>query len=124
MFNATDDAKASHHMNLNPEPFAMIKSGKKTIELRLFDEKRQRIKPGDTIVFTNNSTGETMETRVKKLHRFASFAELYDALPLLKCGYTEEDIADAKPEDMLAYYSSEQQKKFGVVGIEISLNVS
>ena len=55
--------------------------------------------------------------------RFANFEELYSALPLLQCGYTEEDIADAKPEDMLAYYSSEQQKKFGVVGIEISLNV-
>jgi len=121
MFNATDGAKASHHMNLNPGPFAMIKSGKKTIELRLFDEKRQKIKPGDTIIFTNNATGETMETRVKKLHRFANFEELYSALPLLQCGYTEEDVADANPADMQAYYSAQQQNRYGVVGIEICL---
>ena len=33
-----------HYMNLCPEPFEMIRSGKKTIELRLNDEKRKIIK--------------------------------------------------------------------------------
>ena len=47
-----------HNMKLNPYPFEMIKSGQKTIELRLLDEKRQLIKVGDTIVFTNTSTNE------------------------------------------------------------------
>ena len=110
-----------HHMKLNPEPFGMIKSGKKTIELRLFDEKRQKIKAGDTIVFTNTDTGETLSAKVIKLHCFASFEELYQSLPLLQCGYTEEDVAQASPEDMQQYYSSEEQKKYGVVGIEIAL---
>ena len=113
----------SHQMKLNPGPFAMIKSGQKTIELRLFDEKRQQIKPGDTIVFTNNSTGETMGVTVKKLHKFANFEQLYASLPLLQCGYTEENIDDAKPSDMQAYYSAQEQEKYGVVGIEISLEI-
>ena len=38
-----------HTMQLNPVPFAMIKSGQKTIELCLYDEKRQKIAIGDTI---------------------------------------------------------------------------
>lgn len=109
-----------HSMNLNPSPFEMIKSGKKTIELRLWDEKRQRIAPGDTIVFTNTDTGETLSRTVVKLHCFASFEELYQALPLLQCGYTEEDIHTASSADMEQYYSAEQQSKFGVVGIELS----
>ncbi len=108
-------------MNLTPAPFEMIKSGEKTIELRLFDEKRQKIKPGDTIVFTNTETAETLETAVAALHRFDSFEELYKSLPLLKCGYTEETISEAKPADMEFYYSVDAQKKYGVVGIEISL---
>ena len=29
----------THTMNLDPAPFTMIESGKKTIELRLYDEK-------------------------------------------------------------------------------------
>ena len=108
-------------MKLHTEPFEMIKSGRKTIELRLWDEKRQKIKIGDTIVFTNTSSGERMSATVKKLHRFDSFAELYQSLPLLKCGYTEEDIGTAQASDMEAYYSADEQAKYGVVGIEISL---
>ena len=110
-----------HEMKLAPEPFAMIRSGQKTIELRLFDEKRQKIKTGDSIVFTETETGETLSVRVEKLHRFDSFDELYRALPLLRCGYTEETLPAAKPSDMEAYYSVQEQMKYGVVGIEISL---
>ena len=47
-----------HYINLNPEPFEMIRSGKKTIELRLNDEKRKTISVGDTIVLRIQRTSE------------------------------------------------------------------
>lgn len=106
-------------MRLNSAPFEMIKCGEKTIELRLFDEKRQQLKAGDKIVFTNTTTGETLNTTVVKLHRFNTFNELYKSLPLLQCGYTSENIDKATPSDMEQYYSVEEQRKYGVVGIEI-----
>ena len=109
-----------HHMKLDPAPYEMIKSGSKTTELRLFDEKRRRINPGDTIVFTNNETGEKLFTRVLKLHCFKDFEELYKALPLMQCGYSEDDIDKASPSDMEQYYSIEEQRRYGVVGIELS----
>lgn len=108
-----------HNMKLNGFPFELITSGQKTIELRLFDQKRQQVKVGDEIVFTNTTTGETLSTTVAKLHRFDSFEELYKTLPLLKCGYTTENIGNAKPSDMEQYYSVEEQRKYGVVGIEL-----
>ena len=111
--------ETSHEMKLHSSPFEMIKSGKKTIELRLYDEKRQLIKEGDNITFTNTSNGEKMSVTVKKLHRFDSFEELYKTLPLLECGYTAEDIDNAQPSDMEQYYSVDQQQKYGVVGIEL-----
>ncbi len=111
--------QTTHKMKLHHSPFEKIKSGEKTIELRLFDEKRQQIKEGDEIVFTDTTTGETLSKTVKKLHRFDSFGELYKALPLLQCGYTEADIATAHPSDMEQYYSAEEQAKYGVVGIEL-----
>jgi ASC-1-like (ASCH) protein len=107
------------HMNLTPAPFAMIKRGQKTIELRLFDEKRQQISVGDEIVFTNVESGETLYKTVAKLHRFDSFEELYHSLPLLQCGYTADNIDRAHPSDMELYYSAEEQQKYGVVGIEV-----
>lgn len=113
-----------HYMNLNPEPFEMIRSGKKTIELRLNDEKRKALSVGDTIVFTNTEdSGMQISATVTALHKFRNFAELYDNLPLLKCGYTEKDIDIAKPEDMNVYYSKELEEKYGVLGIELQKRI-
>lgn len=111
----------THYMKLNHLPFEMIKSGEKTIELRLNDEKRQIISIGDNIIFTDTESGERLIVEVIKIHKFKSFKELYNTLPLLKCGYTKADIGTAKPEDMDLYYSREQQEKNGVLGIEIRL---
>lgn len=112
----------THEMNLHDAPFDMIKSGKKIYELRLWDEKRRGIKIGDEILFTRSRGGEdSMRTIVVGLHLFDSFTELYAALPLLKCGYTEEDIDGADPSDMDIYYSKEKQAAYGVVAIEIKL---
>ncbi len=112
----------NHVMNLNPSPFEMIKSGSKTIELRLFDEKRQEIEVGDTITFVNTEGSEkVISARVVALHRFESFEELYKNLPLLKCGYTEADVHTASFKDMEEYYTVERQSLYGVVGIEIEL---
>ena len=112
-----------HYMNLCPEPFEMIRSGEKTIELRLNDEKRKAISVGDTIVFTNaQDNSRQISATVTALHKFRNFAELYSNLPLLKCGYTENDIDSAKPEDMNVYYSKELEEKYGVLGIELAVD--
>lgn len=108
-----------HQMKLHASPFEKIESGQKTIELRLFDEKRQKIKIGDNIIFTNTVNGEKICATVKKLHQFVSFEDLYKTLPLLQCGYAVDDVDTAHPSDMEQYYSAEEQKKYGVVGIEL-----
>lgn len=112
----------THQMRLNEEPFEMIEKSIKTIELRLLDEKRRSIHVGDKIEFIHakNAT-RVINSRVIALHIFPSFEELYASLPLLKCGYTKEDIHTAHSSDMDAYYSKEKQKEYGVVGIEIEL---
>ena len=38
-----------HEMGLQPKYFGYIKNGTKRIGLRLFDEKRQKVRLGDTI---------------------------------------------------------------------------
>ena len=111
----------THSMQLQPAPFEMIKDGAKTIELRLFDEKRRKIRVGDTISFTNTASGEVLSVKVLELSVFDSFETLYSRLPLSECGYTKEDVDAASPDDMDAYYSKEMQRKYGVVGIKIAL---
>lgn len=41
-----------HYMKLKDKPFEAIRQGIKTIELRLYDEKRQALAVGDMVEFT------------------------------------------------------------------------
>lgn len=112
----------THTMRLTPKPFDMIRRGEKTIELRLYDEKRRIVRIGDTIIFVNaKNNSDTLETLVTDLYIFDSFEELYSKLPLTECGYTPDDIDTASPKDMNVYYSEEEQLKYGVVGIRVEV---
>lgn len=111
------------YMNLVPSAFKKIKDGSKTIELRLNDEKRQRINVEDTVVFNCSSTKDIITAQVSGLHKFSDFKELYNALPLEKCGYTVAELDTAHYTDMEQYYTKEQIKKYGALGIEL-YNVS
>lgn len=114
-----------HSMKLNSSPFEKIKNGTKTIELRLNDEKRRRVKVGDFIEFSRiDRPSDKIRTKVTALHCFDGFEELYKTLPLIKCGYTAETVQSANPSDMEKFYSEEQQKKYGVVGIELEITKS
>ncbi len=108
-----------HGMYLVPSAFRKIADGSKTIELRLHDPKRQAIAIGDHILFRNTETDERLEVVVQALHTFLSFEELYKALPLERCGYTKEEVPRAHPNDMHAYYTDDQIKRYGVLGIEV-----
>ena len=108
-----------HEMRLHNSPFNLIKSGTKTIELRLNDEKRSLIKIGDKIEFTNRITEEKIVVEVINLHKYDSFVELYKHFDKVSMGYDEDEEAD--PKDMEQYYSKEEQDKYGVLGIEIKL---
>jgi hypothetical protein len=71
--------------------------------------------PFDSLAILQQKTLGSYEGEIS----FDSFEELYSSLPLLKCGYTEEDVDGAHFSDMEEYYSAEEQKRYGVLGIEI-----
>ena len=111
-----------HQMRLKDARFQMIWDGEKTIELRLLDEKRKLVNIGDIIEFSNLSNpGQIIVVKVISIYVFDSFETLYKSLPLEKCGYTQSDVRSASASDMNAYYSIEEQLKYGVVGIEFEL---
>ena len=72
---------------------------------------------GDTIEFTNRTTSEKITVKVENLHIYPSFNELYKHFDKISMGYREDE--EAKPSDMEKYYTKEEQKKYGVVGIQI-----
>lgn len=108
-----------HKMKLRDKPFKSIKAGTKTIELRLYDEKRKLLNAGDVIEFTNIDTKEVIKVEILQLHRFNNFDDLYKHFNKISMGYEENEVAN--PSDMEEYYSKEEQQEYGVVGIEIKL---
>lgn len=108
-----------HYMNLNNDPFLKIVNKTKTIEMRLNDEKRQLLKIGDYIIFTNTMTNETIKCKIINLYPYRTFEELYQHFDSISIGYNEDDIVDY--HDMEQYYSIDNILKYGVLGIEIEL---
>jgi RimJ/RimL family protein N-acetyltransferase/ASC-1-like (ASCH) protein len=116
-------APVTHEMSLREAPFRAVASGKKIIEMRLYDAKRQTIRAGDSIRFTLVGGDESVAPRVVGLHIFPSFDALYAALiPVVGAvglGYAEGDTPD--PNHMLDYYPEDVIARYEVVGIEIKL---
>ena len=111
---------ATFELRLNSGPFESIKAETKTIEMRLHDEKRQQYSIGDILIFKKRpEEQETLKAKIINLHKFNSFADLYNNFNKIQLGYTENETA--KPEDMQEFYTIEDQLKYGVVGIEIKL---
>ncbi len=108
-----------HYMKLVPLAFSKIADGSKTIELRLNDEKRQKINVNDTIIFNCTTTNGIITALVFRLHKFSDFEELYKTLPLEKCGYTVAELDTAHYTDMEEYYTKGQIEKYGALGIEL-----
>ena len=67
-----------HKMKLQEDPFERIKNGTKTVEFRLYDEKRQTIQIGDEIEFSKlPELQEKLLVKVIDLYKEKSFEKLF-----------------------------------------------
>ena len=108
-----------HYMSLQNDPFEKIKSKSKTIEMRLFDEKRQLLNINDYIIFTNSFNNEIIKCQIVNLYQFKSFKELYENFDPICLGY--EVLDTVSYHDMEMYYSIENINKYGVLAIEVKV---
>ncbi len=108
-----------HILKLQPKYFDYINNGTKRIELRLYDEKRQKINIGDTIVFKKEPDLEvTIKVKVIGLLRYDSFENLFkdfDISVMADSLMTKKELLYVLEE----FYTPEKQKRYGVLGIRI-----
>lgn len=106
----------THKLNLHPESFAAIVSGYKTIESRLYDEKRRKIHLGDQIMFINRSDFEqTVVVTVVGLLHYATFHDLFSHNDPSKFGGESVEWLERQINE---FYSTADQERYGVLGIE------
>ena len=105
-----------HEMKLKESPFERIKNGTKTIEFRLYDEKRRKIKIGDKIEFSKlPNLQEKILVQVLDIYKEETFKKLFEKI------YTDKEEIERKTKSMYQFYSQEQEKENGVIGIKILL---
>ena len=114
-----NDFMTTHQLKLATEQFNAIISGDKTIESRLYDAKRQKIQIGDRIIFTNRDNYEqTVTAEVVGLLRYATFRDLFSHNNPRKFG---GDNVEWLENQISEFYSIEDQKIYGVIGIEFKV---
>ena len=84
-------------MNLTKSAFDLILSGHKTVEMRLYDEKRQKLVVGDNITFSCVGDGRSFTAVITRLTRHKDFCDLY------------------------TYYTAENIQKYGVLAISVKV---
>lgn len=111
-----------YDMKLSSSPFEAMASGEKTIEIRLFDKKRRKLEIGDRIIFSMlDDPNRRIAVRITALFRFATFLELFSEISPERCGSAKGTSAAEAAAGMRKYYSSENEKRYGVLGIKVEL---
>lgn len=108
-------------LHLHPDVFEIIKNGQKRVEMRLNDEKRKTMLPGDEIIFIKRFTEpKKIVAKITKRREFLKFSDLIDYYPMdliyLK-EYTKEQLLN----ELTRFYSAEEQDKYGVVALEFKI---
>ena len=110
-----------HELKLHSGPFDAIKAGTKTIECRLYDEKRQQIQIGDALIFRRApELEESVTVEVTGLLYRPNFSDLFaDFAPEIFGGKSVVELEDL----IYSFYSKADEAKFGVLGIQIKMVV-
>lgn len=116
-------------MHLSDDMFCALKSGSKTIEIRLFDNKRKQIDYGDYIKFIKSSDDSQFVIRkVADIGLAVTFEKMFELImnnkSKRKTDYTPVSLGfsrDTKLQDfvdeMHKYYKKEQENEFNVIAL-------
>ena len=109
-----------HKMNLRKEPFERIAYGKKRVEMRLFDEKRQKLRIGDEILFLKERGGEeTLRAKIIGLYRYYHFGVMAWDFDRETLGVPED--AGNVGDYMKNFYSDNDIWNYGSLAIRFRL---
>lgn len=104
-------------MNSNYISFNKMKNGERSVEVRLFDKKRQQLKIGDIIEFVNIETKEKLLTQLKGIAIFENFSDMVDYLTPQLLGYPNKEELMLRFERL---YPADLVSRFNIVGLFIN----
>lgn len=113
------EVNMEHELKLQPRYYEYILNGSKDIEIRLYDEKRQKINIGDTIIFKKEpELNESFKVKVVGLLRYENFDSLFNDFIIDRLADRSMSKSELL-EELEKFYTKEKQKEYGVLGIRI-----
>lgn len=104
-------------VHLHSDVFDIVKEGTKDIEVRINDEKRRKLKVGDTLIFLKRPLeDESIVKKVKALEYYKNFEELVEHYDMKRI-YLENYTKEMYLKEMERFYTQEEQDEYGVVAI-------
>ncbi len=111
-----------HIMGLQEKYYDYIQNGTKEYEIRLNDEKRQKMNTGDFIAFQKEpERKDTFLVEIADKEYYQNFKELFHFIPMDKLA-DESTSNDSLLADLEEFYPMEQQKEYGTVAIKLNKN--
>ena len=108
-------------MGLFESPFHSIRTGKKTVEVRLNDEKIRKVKIGNLIKFIKLPENDhALVAEVTELRTFSTFREMYEHIPASDFDVVGDSI-EVMVKQTYDIYTPEQEKQCGTLAITIKL---
>ena len=108
-------------IHLDEDIFEVVKYGTKTVEVRVNDEKRRKLKIGDNITFLKRPDDiEKMDAVIEDLVYYKDFNELvldYTMAELYLKDYSKGDFINL----LKRFYSDDEINKYGVVAIKFKI---
>lgn len=105
-----------HIMPMMWMPFKKLLSGSKKVEVRLYTEKCQKIRPNDVIEFECKELNDRTLCLVKGFLVFDTVETMVELLPPEVFGYDNREEIRVRLNRIFSY---EEQHKYGVIGIII-----
>ena len=108
-------------MRMDRKPFDEIKEGKKIWEVRVNDEKREKIRTGDTIILMRRPEfEEKLNVVVEERQLFLNVQRLLDKIPLHELGVypTELDFI----QTIMNHYTPKAMNDHGLVAMRIKVS--
>ena len=108
-------------LRLDEDIFEIVKNGTKRVEVRLYDEKRELMKIGDTLTFYKRPLlEEKINTKIIGLKKFNNINDLlnkYEMKEIYVEGFSKEEFIKL----LERFYSKEEQEKYGFIAIEFEV---
>ena len=105
------------NIHLDEDIFEVVKNGTKTVEVRVNDEKRRKLKVKDKITFLKRPDEiEKIDAVIENLTYYKNFEELvkdYKIEELYLSNFTKKEFLDL----LKRFYRDDEINKYGVVAI-------